>query len=222
MKNIYQSSLNNISCGVADACGVPLEVLRKNKSRSDTIRIPRQIFHYIAVEHYGYGLSQVGRFTGHDHATIINSVKVVKNGITPPTEAPKYLVPYLRCKKGMQLGLSNEELQVVFLSDDTGIKSDNIFDRINFFKSREVFYKNLREKYERIRDNSLYGVTVPMGQVIKIDTESGMEVGRYTSAKEAALGMDFSAYSGINRCLNKEAKTCGGYKWKYDYEMLSE
>jgi chromosomal replication initiation ATPase DnaA len=39
----------------------------------------RQIFCYIAVKEYGYGLTETGRYLLRNHATVIHSIKVCEN-----------------------------------------------------------------------------------------------------------------------------------------------
>lgn len=57
-----------------------------SESRATSIREPRQIFHYLCVQHTYCTLEQIGDFSklmgreeAHSHATIINSVRKIKN-----------------------------------------------------------------------------------------------------------------------------------------------
>ena len=49
------------------------------KSRKAEIRRPRQVFHFLACRNTKATLSDIGRSTGKDHATVIHSRKTIYN-----------------------------------------------------------------------------------------------------------------------------------------------
>lgn len=68
-----------INWTVSNHYGYNAQIVRNGEGRDREITKPRQIAHYVAREVYGYTFQQIGDFYGKDHATIIYSVKTVKD-----------------------------------------------------------------------------------------------------------------------------------------------
>lgn len=51
----------------------------KDRTRIKPITMLRQIFFYIAVQRFGYGKSESGKYMRRDHATCIHSIKVCED-----------------------------------------------------------------------------------------------------------------------------------------------
>ncbi len=50
----------------------------KASDRRNKVKFIRHLFCYIAHEYYEYNLSEIGRYLDRNHATVINSLKVIK------------------------------------------------------------------------------------------------------------------------------------------------
>jgi chromosomal replication initiation ATPase DnaA len=60
--------------------GIPNEVFSKNRNRPH-VQI-RQVIHYVMRKRNpGDSLDEIGRVSGHDHSTVLHSIKVVNNAI---------------------------------------------------------------------------------------------------------------------------------------------
>jgi len=65
--------LTNILKAVCSATGIiPHDILSQNRQRS--ISTARHLFCYISYKHFGYCLTEIGRYLIRDHSTVINSV----------------------------------------------------------------------------------------------------------------------------------------------------
>lgn len=54
-------------------------VALKSKSRLQSIREKRQVFHYIAFRYIGFGCNEIGIATSRDHSTVLHSCNIVEN-----------------------------------------------------------------------------------------------------------------------------------------------
>ncbi len=51
----------------------------RSKSRLQSIREKRQVFHYIAFKYIGFGCAEIGNVTNRSHATVLHSCKIIEN-----------------------------------------------------------------------------------------------------------------------------------------------
>jgi hypothetical protein len=80
-----QEHLRHIADVVAEEYGMSTkDIFMTTRSRS--IKEPRQIFHYLASRHTSCTMVEIGEYSAkmgrhepHNHATVLNSIKVIKN-----------------------------------------------------------------------------------------------------------------------------------------------
>jgi len=53
-------------------------IAMRSKSRLQSIREKRQVFHYIAFRYIGFGCADVGSVTNRSHATVLHSCSIVE------------------------------------------------------------------------------------------------------------------------------------------------
>jgi len=54
-------------------------IAMRSKSRLQSIREKRQVFHYIAFKYIGFGCAEIGNVTNRSHATVLHSCKIVES-----------------------------------------------------------------------------------------------------------------------------------------------
>lgn len=79
IKSITNSEiLNIIKFTVSTDTGHPWEKIA-TKSRKRDVTEPRQMFHYFMKKYSSLSLAAIGSYTLRDHATVLNSVKVISD-----------------------------------------------------------------------------------------------------------------------------------------------
>ncbi len=63
---------------VAFGTGIRIEEI-KDKCRKREIKEARQLFHYFAKKYTTLSFATIASYTNNDHATVLNSIKVVNN-----------------------------------------------------------------------------------------------------------------------------------------------
>jgi chromosomal replication initiation ATPase DnaA len=77
IKKITQM-IDKILTVCSNVSGIPEETI-KGKNRFRSIVVVRQIFCYIAREHFNYGLVEIADVINKDHTTVIHSYRLIKN-----------------------------------------------------------------------------------------------------------------------------------------------
>ncbi len=82
-KEVFSISLEDLFAMVCNYFRVNV-VSASQPSRKKELKHVRQVAHYLAVCHTDYSLSSIGMAIGFkDHATVLNSKRVILNEITP-------------------------------------------------------------------------------------------------------------------------------------------
>ena len=229
-------SLNNLAEIVSMACSIPEREIKNCSSREDRVRIPRQIFEYVATEYYSYSLSEVARYTRRNHATVINSRKQVANAISVKFPPINSLRPYIAVKEALGFTINKREFDILadFLREvelreparerpKEEMLADN-FKNIKLYEDRESACRSVKERYEAKRDELLYGVEPPHKPIVKLHKDTGQEIARYRDIYEASASMALYVkhpYQVIADTLSGITKTGAGYKW-LDLDSITE
>lgn len=116
----------------------------------------RQVFSFMAISIFGYSRSEVGRYLGKNHATIINCLKVI-HGVLDMKVETNMISRIHQVYDVILAGLGVEPAGVV-IDDSQRTMGDVLWYRKEDARVKKEFYANLEERLLKLRNKTLYGI----------------------------------------------------------------